>query len=385
MTSIYYDTRLEQWVHPRQAYRFGRGRTAAADEAGAFCFRVQEQNGRLGPLVGILTSGTEAGRLFGDIPRFAGLQQALQEKGGVSFVFSPYGIKEQGIEGYVYLPDGRWRKCQLPLPDVVYNRVPYRSHEQKEDVQQAIRRLTARSIPLFNPGFFSKWQTYEAFRSNTALLPHLLPTRLLKNPMDLRRLPDGAAVYVKRAESAKGKHLVRMERQAEALLLRSPGAPARIVSDQELKSLFLDGTYIVQAALPHDLQQGQKYDLRVAVHYTSGAFQVTGAGVRLAAPDEIVTHVPNGGTIISPSELSRPVRMADLQQLAQACGQSLSIFGRIREFSLDIGVDREGRYFIYEANSKPMIFDEPETARRITEQLLAIFAEEAGFSAWPAE
>lgn len=383
MNAIFYHPKTESWHCAEGEVLFGRSRIAAGPKQ-TLSFSIRQQNERLGPLVGILTSGTPEGKLCGDFTRFAAIQTELQKHGGISFIFSPYGLQQDYIEGYVWLLQKRWHKCRFPYPDVVYNRVPYRKHEQRRETGQAIAQLMGRDIPLFNPCFFPKWEIYQAFYENNALRPHLLETKLLQTLEDLREiLRIHTEIYIKQSEAAKGKHIYKLHLLSEDTVLQQSLDGEHSLSLSEMWHFISkqQKPYIAQRALAADTHDGRKYDLRVAVHAVSGTFRISGIGVRLAQKGQIVTHVPHGGDIILAEELHRPVDHTLLEMLAEHCGHSLcSRFGRIREFSLDIGVNKDGRYYIFEANSKPMIFDEPHIYQAALHNLLNVFYEEAGFS-----
>jgi len=383
MNQIFYDSKAECWHYHEKGRMFGKSQLTAGTEH-SFSFSIRQQDGRLGPLVGILTSGTREGKLCGDFTRFAAIQTALQKQGGISFVFSPYGLQKQHIEGYVWLSEKRWYKSRFPYPDVVYNRVPYRKHEQRLETKQAIEQITNRDIPLFNPCFFPKWESYQAFSANEALQPYLLQTKLLQREEDLwNMLHSDKEIYIKRSEGAKGKHIFLLRLIGDNLVLQKDLQGERTKSVSHIWD-FLSGQqkpHIAQRAISSDMQNGRKYDLRVAVHAIGGTFRISGIGVRVAKKGHIVTHVPHGGEIIAQEELHYPVRYDTIEMLAEQCGQSLcSHFGRVREFSLDIGVDESGHYYIFEANSKPMVFDEPHIYTETLQNLLDVFTAEAGFS-----
>lgn len=383
MNQIFYDSKTECWHHYEKGRMFGKSQLKAGTEH-SFSFSIRQQNERLGPLVGILTSGTPKGKLCGDFTRFASIQTALQRQGGISFVFSPYGLQEEHIEGYVWLSEKRWYKCRFPYPDVVYNRVPYRKHEQRLETKRVIEQLTNLDIPLFNPCFFPKWESYQAFSANEALRPYLLETKLLQTEEDLwNMLHSHKEIYVKQSEAAKGKHIFFLRLLDDNLVLQKDLQDERTQSVSHIWDFLSrqQKPYIGQRAIVSAMQNGRKYDLRIAAHALSGTFCISGIGVRLAKEGHIVTHVPHGGEIIAKEKLHRPVRYDIVKMLAEQCGQSLcSRFGRVREFSLDIGVDESGHYYIFEANSKPMVFDEPHVHTETLHNLLDVFTAEAGFS-----
>jgi hypothetical protein len=63
-----------------------------------------------------------------------------------------------------------------------------------------------------------------------------------------------------------------------------------------------------------------------------------------------------------------------LNRIAEAVGRELTKkYGLIGEFSMDIGLTSGGKPFIFEVNSKPMIFDEPDIQKKRESQLVKTF------------
>lgn len=188
-------------------------------------------------------------------------------------------------------------------------------------------------------------------------------------------------LYIKRCDGARGKHLFTLEQLQEGIIVRQNvnESPA----ETTIESIWdvLSHSYVAQQAMNVDRHKNRPYDLRVLVQYLRNDFTVTGTGVRVAPKNGIATHVPNGGEIISLKELERPVHMKSIERIAKECGYTLmNTFGNVKEFSIDIGRGKDGHYFIFEVNAKPMIFDEPPIQKQAIENLLTIFEEEAGFS-----
>jgi hypothetical protein len=137
---------------------------------------------------------------------------------------------------------------------------------------------------------------------------------------------------------------------------------------QLLGRLMERGTYLVQQAIILSRYQGRIFDVRLlAQKDRRGQWQISGLGVRVASKGGITTHVPNGGFIAGIDQVLAAVfgQQADhvqqrvrtlALQIAPAVEQGCKAsFG---EMSMDIGIDRQGRPFFFEANAKPMKFDE---------------------------
>ncbi|WP_416828642.1 YheC/YheD family protein [Ectobacillus polymachus] len=382
MTIIRYSRLHKTWTHHEKSLKFGHGRVLAIAHSSSLSCFVQQSGDRVGPLIGILTSRNASGNICGDWKRFAAMQRELRIRGGISFVFTPEDIQTSSITGYVLLSNGTWIACDFPYPDVIYNRIPYRSHENGESCKHALSLFAKADIPLFNPHFFSKWDVHQALYRNEKIRSFLLPTVLLDSPEHLiEMLQSYHQLYVKRCASSKGKHLFVMQLMKDKITITSPTGATQYLEHHDFRGLFEESKlYLAQPALQHDSHNNHKYDLRILVHYLSGSFSITGIGIRVAPVGGVVTHVHYGGEQIHVNELARPIQYDTLTELARQCGNSLcTYFGKVREFSMDIGVDTNGNYFIYECNAKPMTFDEREIEVQAIQNIVTICEQEAGF------
>lgn len=125
-----------------------------------------------------------------------------------------------------------------------------------------------------------------------------------------------------------------------------------------------------------------------------GNWQFTGSAVRVAATGKFVTHVPNGGskrdyhlTVKQVFGYSREI-LAELdRQLKTICKLVPKILEEklginLAVLSLDIGIDKDGKMWLIEANSKPASFDEDPIRQRHLELLTDYFIYKSDFSVY---
>lgn len=332
------------------------------------------------PLIGILTTANRQGGFSGNRQNFQDLTVASYRLGGLVFVFTPEGIdeKRRRIHGFRYSPQKRrWLKVEMPFPDVVYNRIPRRADEHRPHVQQAKERLQRQyGIPLFNPSFFNKWDLYQWLHSKPELAPHLPMTARFSfsSLQEMARQFD--AVYLKPIHGKAGIHFYKIVRLPSGFQLTHQlyGHRKRTVVPnwgtlRHYLAPVLKKPYIIQQAIPLATFQGRPFDLRLLVQKNgSGQWAISGIGARMAGPQAITTHVPQGGTIIHPETALNacfgPQKTAQIfesvRRLAIQIAQALEHqYGLLGELSMDIGIDRSGHPWFFEANAKPMKFDEP--------------------------
>ncbi|MCL6637315.1 MAG: YheC/YheD family protein [Alicyclobacillus sp.] len=135
----------------------------------------------------------------------------------------------------------------------------------------------------------------------------------------------------------------------------------------------LRSRYVVQAAVPLIRWRGQPCDIRVLLQKGGGQWQVVGKGVRVAGRGTITTHVPNGGSTARLQDVLQAnfnekweQVEEDLDVLCATCATVIDQYyhQQLGEMSMDIGIDPAGGLWFFEANAKPMRFDEPDIRQR---------------------
>jgi hypothetical protein len=352
--------------------------------------RVQKnkQGILLGPIIGILTvrrAGTNAFR--GNRENFRDLCEMGRRLGLTVAVFTPEGVLgRERMECYLDVAhdNGRrvWKKVTLPLPSVVYNRVPDREAEAKPAVVRLKKHFADLGIPLFNPHFFDKHQLHDWVRSSPDTEGFVPRTGLVTDSLQLQRwLQQHPLLYVKPVDGKAGDGILQIRREGQGWLVVAQQNGKRTRSRYAMRAEAAQAVWNRVKGRKHLVQQGielasfngRLFDLRMLVQKNRyGRWKVTGIGARVADADGITTHVPNGGEIARAGAALRGAfgrergdvilqraREAALL-LAGALERSVRREGGLLgELSLDIGVDREGSLWFFEANAKPMKFDEP--------------------------
>ncbi|MEW9109207.1 MAG: YheC/YheD family protein [Cytobacillus gottheilii] len=350
-------------------------------------FSLSLKGNNAGPLVGILTGEDNHGNLAGNGPLFMRLQKELLHQGGVSVVFTAKHWHKSGVNGFLYSPaEDKWIPVSCPFPHLIYNRAPFRKHENTQSFHNAITNIRKMNIPFFNPGFIEKKELYELISSSEDLAPYLPAT--LTNPTASKLkslLQQYKRIYLKPSRGAKGKGIYVAEwREDHAIALTSHTAQSLYPSFQlfwkDTESQFKHKDYIAQEAISPALIHGSRYDFRILVHYADHSYNVTGIGLRVSNSQQITTHIPNGGKILPYTLIQTKQHDQFIEYIAAKLGHSLSeAFGFFGEFSIDAGISDTGDYYIYEVNSKPMSFDEEEIESKRIQQLCTLFFKETGF------
>lgn len=361
------------------------------------CHALLDKQGKnlyIHPLIGILTSSKSGQPFGGRISNFIDIIRAAHAKGAIVFVFTPKHVNWQAekIKGYLYHPASKqWKACLFPFPNVVYNRIPTRDQERTPQAVECIRKLMAvPNLTLFNPHFFNKFELYQLLKQDHVLKQYLPETIALKSANDLEHmLAKHKIVYLKPTKGKAGAGIMRVIQSTNnqfLLFVQGKSTMRRIVCTsvaellRKVKEYGMASPYIIQQGIRLAKINRCPFDFRVLVQKNGqGEWEVAGLGMRVAGVNRITTHVPRGGRIERPAKvLQQLFTKQEASQIKHEVEQlSISIAKRLEqhyihlgEMSMDIGLDSRGNLWFFEANSKPMKFDEPDIRRRSLNNLI---------------
>lgn len=368
---------------------------------------------RIGPVIAIYTSSSRRGssrRFAGLTGRFRRFVQESRKMGALAFVFTPKGVKwaTRTISGFTFVGqgrNGRWVPGTFPFPNVVYNRVPTRRAENRPLVRSVLERLLADpELHIFNPRFLDKWEVYEILSRAEGMRDHLPATELCEDVKALLQfMNEHRKVYLKMAGGSLGRGTARVDLAPSGRFrwrATRPGGQmvTKLIKEErkleeQLRRLKRRGPYLMQKAVPLLRSKGRPFDVRALVQKDAeGRWRITGTAARIAGRGQITTHRPRGGSRAKLIPLIRSIfRSPDaarrvIQQLHTVILRAAETFDQETgsghgEVSMDVAIDREGRPWVLEINSKPMVFDEPSIRRLARRRLLKYCFSKAGFGA----
>ncbi|OLS36519.1 hypothetical protein BTR25_17660 [Bacillus sp. MRMR6] len=326
----------------------------------------------LGPVVGLLTEfnslATEPS--FGSIHAFCEeLHHGILEAGGFFYVFT---YKEFNVQGYYY-SNGNWLPSELPLPDVIYNRIHSRRLEYTNDFTLFRKKLEQLNIPLFNDRFLSKWEVHQQLINENHLVTHVPETGLFSKENLTYFLEKYETVFIKPVHGSQGRSIFKLEKidgvlsVDSSLKAFSEKKLTKFTIDEiylQLKPLLNNRIYIVQQGIQLITYESRGMDFRVLCHMNHRDFwEVTSVVARVSAEAEFVSNIAKGGEVMAPqtaiekSFIAKEATriLSEMKELAVEITswislQSSGIFG---ELGIDIGIDHTGKLWLIEVNSKP--------------------------------
>jgi hypothetical protein len=339
----------------------------------------------LGPLVGIFTSGFTPFPLrpIGERSMFFSKLLSVQKAvGAVPFVFGNQHINwDEGlIEGYFYQENG-WERHYVPLPNVVYDRLPNRRSESQKEQQLVKSRMQKEYlIPWYNPGFFNKLDIYEKLYNDVEVyryLPETVPFTSFSHIESM--LADYQSVYIKPINGSLGlgvhqilfdknenTYYCRYHDQNEVKRLQKFSSLEQLVPyvfrNRPLESM------LVQQGIPLLKKDNRAIDFRIHTNKdANGNWRITAIAAKVAGVGSVTTHVKTGGVIKTVDEIftkeERDLYVPKLKEAALKLSYSLEaqVEGIVGEIGFDLGIDKDGQVWLFEANSKPgrSIFTHP--------------------------
>lgn len=340
----------------------------------------------IGPLIGIFTSGFTSFpyRPIGERSVFfAKLLSVKNSVGVLPFVFAEQHIDwERGlIKGY-FFHEHEWKVFDVPFPNVIYDRLPNRKSERNPLLKTVKERLQQDYlIPWYNPGFFNKLDIYERLQQESSITQYLPETHSFSSFSIIERmLSDYGHTFIKPINGSLGLgvHQIIYDKHNHHYFCRYRDYQGvnRLRRFSSLESLFkavfakhsLDKVLIQQGI--HLLRSDQRIiDFRVHTNKDDqGEWKVTAIAAKIAGIGSVTTHVRSGGEIKTIEEVFAKAEAGQYKEKLTAASLMLSkalernMEGIIGEIGFDLGIDRNGDVWLFEANSKPgrSIFKHPE-------------------------
>lgn len=350
------------------------------------------------PVVAILTMDDEIQLFRGNRQNFADLIQTGQEMGVTTYVVTIKNLKLKAprVLGYTFRQNEKvWVQEWFPRPNIVYNRIPQREDERLPQVKRKLALISRQpGVRLFNRRFFNKWSLFRWLHNHPATRRFIPDTKKLTSPsvlayllkrhrlLYLKPIRGKAGVGIMTVRVLPEKHLpYRLQIQEEKGSKTCRCASLKVLWQRVAQySEAIGERYIVQQGIQLAEVNERPFDLRALAQKNQfGKWELTGIGARVAGSASITTHVPRGGNIDSPEKLltaifgkeQAGIVLDNVGRAVLTLAKQIEKASRCRlgEMSMDLGVDRSGNVWFFEANSKPMKFDETEIRKQSLQRI----------------
>jgi len=353
---------------------------------GKVVYNKERNEIHLGPLIGLLTVpfGSKAG--LGTTALFRGLKRRGAKIGALVYAFTSHDVDwSRRLVRACIERGGATKYITLPLPDVIYNRIPNRGLERTPHYRDFLRQLAkVKSTYMFNPRFFNKWQVHRWLEHVPEVQQYLPETRQLRSARDIElMLGKYKHAYVKPVGGSLGKGIVRVYRSRGSYIVAYRTGHSNVehshsTFSQAAADIFAARhrrNYVVQQGLSLARYRGRTFDVRVTMHRNGiGSWDAVGPAAKVAVTGAVTTHVHNGGRVYPLKRVLKevfPGREDELYQRVVKAGQEIAegleraTSMRLGELGLDLGITPDGNVYMFEANAKPgrMVFA-PVWARR---------------------
>ncbi|MGI6666027.1 MAG: YheC/YheD family protein [Bacillota bacterium] len=356
---------------------------------------------RVGPIIGIMAPRLGKGQRFGiETDRFRHMVRLGAEMGLLVYVFFPEPAPGEGptldpvagfVKGWTHRDRRGWSAEWLPLPDVVYDRhIPDPVTGGARDVAQEFsgacpQAVFINSLPLVRL-CRDKLMTHDVLSGVPEIAAHLPVTEAVREASQAARFASfrrRAFLKLRGGTGTKGLALIENLGSRYRITRREKGAPPRVDEVQGQASLLRFLSDVLQIPAPGTpprrepcpefiIQEG--IDLAPLPEGAGSAFEVRvvyqkgGAGVWLRT-GMVVRANPEAEGFVLPGvelhhrvgdflELALPGRVNEVKAAVRRVARMIPPVlerhsGRGGEISVDFGIDRNGKPWLIEVNSKP--------------------------------
>ncbi len=338
-------------------------------------------------------------RLFYEKGFYKYLQIVGKKKNILVYVFYPDSInwEKAFVKGYHFnFTKQKWENKHFPLPNFIYDRCFYVSVKTYLKYKPFVEKIKRnKKLPLLGYGLKGKWEVYEILSKNPLYMKYLPKTEKYKNPNQLLKWLSTTPFILKPIGGSHGAGVIKIAEENNNYVVTG-----RNYYNQKITYKFLDKQkllkwinqfigrkrFIIQQYLNLFTSYKQPFDVRVLVQKDhNGNWDITGMSVRLGDQDNITSNLHGGGKVeklLSLLEREFDQNKAntiinEINRLVLAIPTFLEDnHGNLFELGIDIGIDRQGRIWIIEVNSKPgrkvfsLLKDKEKTIKALSSPIL---------------
>lgn len=331
----------------------------------------------LGPVLGIFINPN---RLF--VPDEGSTVQSHMQAGlaerFLCFFFSIDRIdwENERIKGFAFIPGlDKWTDAWFPMPDVIYDRGARFTEEQKTSVREIRERFRSNpDVQFINSlDYIGKWKTYRNLSKYNEIAEYLPMTVRYRSFNDLLiMLKQYSFIFLKAYYGSGGNQVLSIKKSKGKykLVFISYELQELILSDVEEVRKHIEGftegrKFIIQRGIRLLKYQGRFFDMRVLIIKDKvGQWRAMSNYARIAKANLTITNYCAGGECdfynnIYP-DLSSPLCKGSIPNYDDVASVAIKIasvidreFGTFGELGMDMAIDKCGKIWFIEANTKP--------------------------------
>lgn len=293
---------------------------------------------------------------------------AAQKENAEFLFFSPKGIDiaNRKINGYI-LVKNQWKKVERRFPDVIFNHGNPGKMAHSQDKIDVLKQ----EIPFTSHSIGSKMTVYYRLKEAKTFSEYLIPSITVYSPKDvLNALNKYKKIVFKPNDGHKGIGVTFIDKLPKGYSVKVDHQKF-IYNEAQLmrfvKQRIRGKKHLIQPYINSKTRYGVPFDLRLHVQKDgNGEWKVALIYARVARNNSFVTNLSSGGSRVPiekflrqqyPKEYSamkkRLERFAlDLARHMDEIQQQVHS-ETLDELGIDIGIDQNKHFWIYEVNWRP--------------------------------
>ena len=339
------------------------------------------KNLKLGPILGILIQSIQDSQKntpFGKLTPFAfEVSYKARTKGVLPYFFTVNDINREtgSVTGWM-LKDLRWEKRIFSIPDVIYNRIASRRIEEK--VLPMITDLKEKyGFVFFNDYFLNKWDVFQMLKPT--VIEKILPkTVIYRSSRTIKEMLNTfPVIFLKPTSGSLGRGIIRVHKQQNFYTIsysRSLGSVSLAFNSFPKAIKYLlpriqKKPYLVQQGLDLITMDNRPVDFRILVQKSAkGKWAVTSMIARIANYQHFISNLAQGGTKsavfetikTANPEMAKKIIKKQFKFIALTTAKYIEseTKGNFAELGIDLALDKNGKIWLLEVNSKPSKIDE---------------------------
>ncbi|WP_409304521.1 YheC/YheD family protein [Peribacillus sp. SCS-155] len=330
----------------------------------------------------MLALGLMSFNFMSELGYFTEIAKASAQHDITVYRFSPENIDTQNdlIKGEWFdIHSGIWLPASFPVPPFIYDRLFQGMMNSSERTREKIKWLKDHSTFL-GYGLPGKWEVFQSVARLSGLKVFFPETSKIYESRDIwAELHKHGRIMLKPEFGSGGMGIYLLSKDKNSVRIRmtkKDGGYERTLSNVDqierwFSVLLSESPYICQQYLELSNRENRPYDVRLFLQKDErNIWTERGRGVRVGSKHAVTANLAAGAKAIPFQSLLRSYP-ADIQKRIE---NSISVikrtlpqelekrFRRLFELGIDIGIDRSGKVWILDINSKP--------GRKLIEQLL---------------